>query len=307
VEAHGLLARTIALVFMVSACGSTAMPTPSGSPSTGASAIRTAAAARPTLVVATSSPVGATSSPVSSLAIDDLPGVELADVDATAVCDPDPNQASLDAGESTIPCSDGLELALRAVGAVTQDPATRVYLRRPQCAAVPCSEDELSTAEVTVWTATEAFSVRLDSHLETVPLPSVTKVAAWPLAGNGPAPEVSRPPIKGAPAELAHRDAYPFCGRAEIGSPPEVLGCFRDAVLTGRKAEMIERVFGTEGGEMLWIYRYDGDGRLARYYHDQTVGLDGRPTGTWGRSDGAMILGITPLAWDFDPWSSTQL
>jgi hypothetical protein len=75
----------------------------------------------------------------------------------------------------------------------------------------------------------------------------------------------------------------------------------------GRKAEMIERVFGTEGGEMLWIYRYDGSGRIVRYFHDQTVGGNGGSADTWGRSQGAMILGITPLAWDFDPWSSTQL
>ena len=72
-------------------------------------------------------------------------------------------------------------------------------------------------------------------------------------------------------------------------------------MLAGRTAEMIERVYGTEGGEMLWIYRYDGQGRLIRYYHDQTAGGDGRTVDAWGRSEGAMILGITP-----SPGTSTR-
>jgi hypothetical protein len=297
---RGSLARAVALMFVVSACGSTATPPTSASPSTDGSPT-------PTATVATPTPVVATPSAIPSLAIADLPRVELADVDATAVCDPDPSQANFDAGESTIFCSDGLALALGAVRTVTERAVTRIYLRRPPCAAIPCTENELSTAQVTIWTPTEAITVRLDSRLETLPLPSVTKDAAWPPAGNGPAPEVSRPPLKDAPDELGNRDSYPFCGQAEIGDPPEVLGCFRDAVLAGRKAEMIERVFGTEGGEMLWIYRYDGSGRLVRYSHDQTVGGDGRSADSWARSDGAMILGITPLTWDFDPWSATQL
>ena len=288
----------MALAFVVSGCDSTGSPTTSPSP--------TGAAPTPTAPAATQTPVVATPSAHPSLAIGDLPAVELASVDATAVCDPDPSQANLKAGDSTILCSDGLELTLRAVGTVTRDPVTRLYLHRPTCPTVPCSEDELSMADVTVWTATEAFSVRLDSRLNTVPMPSVTKNAVWPAAGNEPSPAASRPSIEGAPDELASRAPYPFCGRAEIGDPPEVLGCFRDAVLAGREAEMIERVFGTEGGEMLWVYRYDGSGRLVRYAHDQTVGGDGRSADTWGRSDGAIILGITPLAWDFDPWSSAQ-
>ncbi len=295
-EARGWLARTVALAFVVSACGSTT-PTTVESPSTQGSHT-------PIAVAATPSPIVATTNPVPSLTIDDLPRVELADVDATAACDPVPSQANIDAGESGISCPDGLVLALRAVGTVNRDPVTRLYLHRPECAAVPCSEDELSTATVTIWTATGAFSIRLDSRLETVVLAAATQDAIWPAPGNEPAPEAFRPSINGAPDELARRDPYPFCGRAEIGDPPEVLGCFRDAVLTGRKAEMIERVYGTEGGEMLWIYRYDGSGRLVRYFHDQTIGGDGGSSDRWGRSDGAMILGITPPTWDFDPWFS---
>ena len=299
-EARGWLARSVALVFVVSACGSTPAPTATASPSSEAS--RT-----PTAVAATPSPVAATTRPVASLTIDDLPRVELADVDATAVCDPVPSQTNIEAGESGIYCSDGLGLALRAVRTVTRDPVTRLYLHRPECAVVPCSDDELSTATVAIWTATDAFSIGLDSRLESVALAAAAQDADWPAPGNGHAPQTSRPSLDGAPDDLAGRDPYPFCGRAEIGDPPEVVGCFRDAVLAGRKAEMIERVYGTEGGEMLWIYRYDGSGRLVRYSHDQTISGDGGSADSWGRSEGAMILGITPLTWDFDPWFSTRL
>ena len=290
------------LAVVTSGCGGTTASSQEATSSVEAAPTPTAIAPTPSPVDASPSP-----SPVASLAISDLPRVDLADVGATAVCDPEPSQANLDAGESTIYCADGLELALRAVLSLTRDPVTRIYLRRPDCAAVPCSEDELSTAVVTVWAGAQVLSVRLDSRLEAVSQPQASENSVWPSAGGGKAPDVARPSIHGAPSEVANRDAYPYCGRAEIGDPPEVLGCFRDAVLGGRKAEMTQRVYGTEGGEMLWIYRYEGQGRLIRYSHDQTVGGDGKTSDAWGRSEGAMILGITPLAWDFDPWYGTQV
>jgi len=158
---------------------------------------------------------------------------------------------------------------------------------------------------VTVWTATQAFSVHLDSRLETVGQANAGAHDDWPEAGDAPAPEVARPTIAGAPQEVAAREPYPFCGRAEIGDPPVVLACFRDAVLDARRAEMIDRVYGIEGGEILWIHRYDGQGRLVRLQHDVSVDNDGRTNDTWQRYEGAMILGITPLTWDLDPWYGT--
>jgi hypothetical protein len=240
------------------------------------------------------------------LSIGDLPRVDLSDVRATAVCDPEPSQANLDAGESTVYCPDGLALAVAVVRATTPDPAVRLYLRRLACASVPCSDSELSTADVTVWTATRVFAVHLDSRLETVGHPSIGMNGDWPAGGDAPAPKVARPTIKDSPREVAARKPYPFCGRAEMGEPPRVLACFRDAVLDGRHAEMIEQVYGTEGGAILWIYRYDGQGRLVRFQHDTSVNNDGGTNDTWRRNEGAMILGINPLAWDFDPWDGTE-
>jgi hypothetical protein len=301
---------------VLAACGSSASP-PAVSPSpsieepsatpTAVVATPSLVPATPSLVPATPSLVPATPSPIPPLVIADLPRVELAEIDATAVCDPDPNQSHRAYGESTIFCSDGLFLAFAVVRTVTQDPVTRLYLDRPRCAATPCSEDELSTAEVTAWTPTQAFSVQLDSRLRTVPQPSVVDDAVWPAAGSEPVPAVRRESLKGAPPEVASREPYPFCGRAETGFPASVLDCFRGAVLAGRKAEAIELVYGIEGGELLWIYRYDGRGRLVRYEHDQTVNGDGSDANEWRRAEGAMNLGITRHAWDFDPWTSSKL
>jgi hypothetical protein len=259
------------------------------------------------------SPASATATPTSVppsatppwLSIRDLPRVDLADVHAPAICDLDPAQAGLGAGEATIACSDGLALAAAVVHTVTSDLLVRVYLRRPSCVAVPCPQDELSTATVALWTAAAAIEVHLDSRLETVMPPTAVGEGTWPVAGSAPAPDVARPTIKGAPREIAERDPHPFCGRADVGQPSDVIRCFRAAVLEGRPVEMIEQARGTEGGEVLWIYRYDGDGRLVRFTHDQTVNGDGSMADEWSRAEGAMVLGIDAWGWDFDPWNGT--
>ena len=76
------------------------------------------------------------------------------------------------------------------------------------------------------------------------------------------------------------------------------MGCFRDAVLAGRVAELVENVSGTEGGAITWLFRFNGRGAISRY-----AGSGGH----WSRQSGSMILGITPLIWDFDPWSGTEV
>ena len=126
VNGYRLLAGAVTLIIVVSGCGTTTTPTSTASPST-------APSPTPSAIPATSSPVAATPSPVPPLAIGDLPRVDLADVDATAVCDPEPSQANLDAGDSTVACADGLELALKAVRTMTEDPATVSTFTDPGC------------------------------------------------------------------------------------------------------------------------------------------------------------------------------
>lgn len=297
---HRLL-RVVAVVAIVLSACSAGASEPATSPS---HSLPTPAPTR-SPVAASPTPVLATPTPVPPLAIADLPRVELAEIDATAVCDPVASQSNLEAGDATIACSDGLALAIAVVRTATPDAVTRLYLERPRCSTSPCSAAELSTATVTAWTSTRVFAVELDSRSETVDRPRLIDDAGWPESRGTGAPAVERPPLEGAPAEVAGRTALPYCGRSELGDPPDVSGCFRDAVLDTRAAEVIDLAFGTEGGNLLRIYRFEGTGRLVVYIHDQTVDADGRQADAWHRSEGALILGITPSAWGFDPWWGT--
>lgn len=269
--------------------------------------------ATPAPIAPTASPTAPATpaaTPAPALSLNDLDHnrIELAGVNATALCDPEAGQFDPDAGETTIGCSDAVAWALTAVATATSDAPLRVYVERPDCEAAPCSADALSTASVTVWTASRAYKVSLDSRVDTVIGPTpLDDDSAWPTSGGALAPAIARPSIKGSPREVAKREPYPYCGRAELGEPPEVDACFRAAVLEGRPAEMIDQVYGTEGGAILRIYRYDGAGRITMFQHDQSAnGLDGTTKDAWGVVEGSMILGITPAAWDFDPWDGTD-
>ena len=176
-------------------------------------------------------------------------------------------------------------------------PIERLYFQRPGCQTTPCTEDELSTATVTGWTAAGAFIVALDSRLMTVTMPRRDPGANWPFAGPSLVPAVDHPSLEGAPAEIAMRTAYPFCGMAELGFPESVVGCFRDAVLEGRPAELIERLVATEGGGVIRLYRFDGRGALLMHQ---------RSDGHWFSQAGSMMLGFTPGAFDFDPWPAPE-
>ena len=229
------------------------------------------------------------------LVTESLPSVSLDPATQTAVCDLEAGQLDSDAGEATMHCPDGIALGLRALSTISSSPIERLYLQRPTCHAKPCTEDELSTATVIGWTATDVTSVGLDSRRPTV---EVTPAAAavWP-SGSSATPAIHRPVIDGAPAEVAGRTAYPYCGEVELGEPEAVSGCFRDAVLAGRPVELIDRYVGTEEGIITRIYRFDGRGAIRSYLHT--------PKG-WLRQVGAMILGPTPGAFDFDPWSGAD-
>jgi hypothetical protein len=291
----------------VSSSALAVIPGPTGSTSSAPVPTPTPAIVQPTRISVPNPTTVPTPSPVPLLDVDSLPRVELADIDATGVCDPDPGLREPGAGESLIGCSDGLTRAISVVRTATSDPVTRLYLVRPRCAPTGCSRRELSTAKVYVWTASNAYRVNIDWRRDTSLPPAVAINPAWPNANAAPAPAVRRPAIKSAPAEVARRTPYPFCGRAVINDPPSVATCFRNAVLAGRPVEMIETVYGTEGGAILRIDRYDGNGRIIQYQHDQSVNGDGTAADQWLRNEGAMILLPNSFAWDFTPWLSEGL
>lgn len=295
----------VLLTIVLTGCATaSASQSPSAEPTPTATPAPSAATASPT------TPATPAVTPAPALSLNDLDHnrVELAGVNATALCDPEAGQFDPDAGETTIACSDALTWALTAVATATSDVALRVYVQRPDCEAVPCSADPLSTATVTVWTASGAYEVGLDSRIDTVTGPTpVDGVSAWPVSGSATSPAVDRPTIKGSPPAVAKRDPYPYCGQAEMGEPSEVDACFRAAVLDGRPAEMIDKLYGTEGGAILRIYRFDGSGRIKMFQHDGNANGDGSTNDVWRIVEGSMILGITTSAWDFDPWADKKL
>jgi hypothetical protein len=247
----------------------------------------------PPPAVATS-PAEASPSVGQVLEIDALPPASLDPATQTAVCDKELYWLDEAAGEATITCVDGLVLGLRALKTIASAPIERLYFQRPPCKATPCTDDQLGTATVTGWTSTDAFSVALDSRRTWIDVPTPDAGAIWPAAGSSSAPAIERPVLKGAPAEVAGRTPYPYCGEADLGQPETVTGCFRDAVLSGRPAEFIDNLVATEGGEIIRLYRFDGRGALWIY--------QGSDEG-WFRQPGSMTLGYTPGAFDFEPWS----
>lgn len=251
-----------------------------------------------TLVSGASSPASGRASPsatpAATLDLDLLPRIELGRERLTAVCDPEPSQRVPDAGDAILSCSDALERGLRALRASSDGPVDRLYFQRPFCTSVPCSEDELSTGLVTGWTGDQARTVAVDGRLHTVAAPEIVADANWPPPGPYTEPPVSRLPIDGAPATVANRTPYPNCGQATMGEPPRIVGCFRAAVLLGRRSEMSEDVVGTEGGQILWLYRYDVDNPVTRFQ---------RAGGAWTVQPGALLLGVDAASWNFDPWT----
>ena len=156
-----------------------------------------------------------------------------------AICDPSPGQAFHEGGEDLLHCSDGVELGLRAMQTVTEEPFDRVWLRRPVCAGPPCSEDLLAIGTLTAWVGDRAWTTDLDARTESATLPRADTAAAWPSRA-GVLPAVRRPTLADAPDKVDRRGPLPFCGFAEIGEPPAVMRCFAEAVLAGQPAEIVK-------------------------------------------------------------------
>jgi hypothetical protein len=213
----------------------------------------------------------------------------------TAVCDPAPSQTNFEAGESTVFCTDGLDLGLRAIQTIAGGPIERLYLRRMPCPTNPCSADTLDTAVVTGWSSDGPVSVTIDSRLSTVTAPVADPSATWPPPGPVRVMPVKRPPIAGAPSEVSTRTPYPLCGIADMlgDANPGAFECFESAVLDERAAELLFHVFSTEGEPITWLYRYSGHGAVLRYESSSD---------SWLRQAGALVLGpVSAADWSFEP------
>ena len=269
-------AHILAITVLIAAC-SAPTPTPSAPPD-------------PTPVATSSSVV---------LAIDSLPNARFDPPTTLVVCDFDPIQADSDAGETTISCTDGALLAMRALAGAQITDIDRLYLQRRPCGAGPCSRNVLDTALVTAWFGPESATVALDSRSQQVVVATDVPPTEWPSAGSSEAP--SAPPIvmADAPEPLLSRDPLPSCGAVDIAVAPAGVpeACFFGAVLRGSTAELLEKVYSTEGDPITLLYRYEGTGAIIRYRTDEAGG--------WDVEAGGLILDPGGTSFSFDVWPET--
>ena len=232
----------------------------------------------------------------------DLPELRPDVATILAICDPSPGQAFYEGGEDLLGCSDGVELGLRAIQTVTDDPLDRVWLQRPLCVAAPCSEELRATGTLTAWVGERAWTTELDARTEAATVPRADAEAGWPsLAGTTPA--VKRPVVADAPDQLDGRAPRPFCGFAEMHEPPTVMRCFRSAVLARQPAEIVETFYGTEGGTITVVNRFLGSGAIVTYQN--SVDAQAQPL-PWSRRLSRLQLGVDPNNWNLDPIDGTE-
>jgi hypothetical protein len=232
----------------------------------------------------------------------DLPELRTDAAATLAVCSPKPGLAFVDGGEDRLGCFDAVELGLRAIQTVTDEPFDRAWLERHVCSAPPCTEEQLATGTLTAWVGERAWSTDLDARSETVAIPRSAEIATWPSLG-GAVPAVRRPRIAGAPAEVRARTPLPFCGFAEMGEPPPAKLCFLAAVLAGRPAEIVETFYGTEGGTITRVSRFEGFGAVVAYQNSVDAQAQSLP---WYRQLNWLHLGVAPENWNLEPLYGTD-
>ena len=164
------------------------------------------------------------------------------------------------------------------------------------CDTSPCSRESLDTATVVGWVDGVASSVSMDSRTKVVQVRSPVSAAPWPSPGSGVAPSADRPAVPDAPAEIAALPPLPSCGETEFDQPADRHACFRDAVLAGRPAELLEHTPRPKGLRSC--------GWTASTAMVRCCGT--RNSGSWSRTAGALILEAATGGWSFDPWTDTR-
>lgn len=292
---------TIAMSILIAACGAEDPPlAPTIAPTAS-----TNDAPSPTDVVptnpSTAPTVGPTPTPVSGIAIGSLPRPRFDPARLTVVCGRD--RTSLDHGppQPSIVCGttrrNALAVGLASIEMVAVEPIVRLYLQGNTCPTSGCEDGAFQVATVVGWSSNgDAYRTVIDLRVSRVSIPIRDDSFEWPTFGPSQAPAVQRPTIRNALVEITTRTPYPFCGRAKLGKPRGVARCFRDAVLAGRRVEMILHTTGAEGFPMLELYRFSGKGAVVRYRHAE---------GRWSRAAGSLSLMGPPSVWYMDQWDRT--
>jgi hypothetical protein len=280
------LVVTAAVAVILSACGPSPMPSQTAT-------LTASTSPRPTVQPTVESQAAPSPSSVTYLSDEELADVSIEVERPTAVCDQDPSNAYAGGPDSQITCYDGLQLGLRALR-TRMTSVDRLYLHRGACAGVRCTPIELDTVAVIGWLSGDAYTVTITWETHEITAPADGAIADWPTASGSVPPQVERPTIAAAPAEIRQREPYPYCGREEpvglITDEPgdfehvlEINRCFFDGVLEGRPVEMVKT---TDVAIEPVVLRFDGQGFVTRYMKYDTPR-------TWHRDQGPVILGTS--------------
>jgi hypothetical protein len=140
---------------------------------------------------------------------------------------------------------------------------------------------------------TRVFPLTLDGAEPAIGAVTEPTFDIWPPSGE-PIPEVRRPALDGAPAEIADRLPVPLCWDEAAGVFESRLArqCFYGAVLDGRPAELHARSSDEIGG-FSELYRYAGRGPVLVYQNRPKPVDPG-----WVRKDCAIGLPIEDVPGD---------
>ena len=192
---------------------------------------------------------------------------------------------------ATIDCAHAVSASLAALGGERAAVVRRIDVGYGEWCDDPsaCVPRQADVGWVVARTAT------LETLLVRVALDAAGGLQAWPPV-PGPRvilPTFQPPPIGapdlggGTPPKLAEREPFPFCGSEDAGLSETfntaARQCFVDGVRAGSPVEMISRTGATEGGGLLNVYRFAGEGAVIRY-----LLKDGQWTAT--------ACGISPIA-----------
>ncbi len=199
----------------------------------------------------------ATRSPASS-----PPEVDLATV--TQLCD----EWELEVSAALVSCPEGIGFALEV--APPDRRITKIRFEYGRCEAASCPVAAPNHA----WVVYAAAAGDFDIVVEIFKAADGTKTTGLVSTASTPddppfdAPPVKRPAIEGAPASIALRDAYPYCGVStgdESAADFAARRCCLDGVLGGSPVELTIEAHGTEGARVNGLYRFSGTGPIVVY------------------------------------------
>jgi hypothetical protein len=163
-----------------------------------------------------------------------------------------------------IPCADAVEIALEYPG-LAGARVTRVDVR-PACEPRRCGRTTAVPLEITVLSDRPPLEVEVARGTDGGLAVGTVRPGKLPTAPAFTPPAPGLATLSGAPASLIARSPYPLCGEetAAMGGPYDRVArrCFLDGVLAGSPVEFASQTNGTEGGGLITVVRFAGNGGI---------------------------------------------